>query len=158
MKSLGFRAGAHEINWAVVEHLDNGQPAVVAEATWKAPKTYNEAQSLSWYREKVLSLVDQHKPDSAGIRYPEPYGPKGKIIPANARARIEGVILQSLNSQRVCVATGALAAIGSRLQTKTPKAYLEREQFRGLDLSKRPKERQEAILVAVSALGVTNGN
>ena len=82
-------------------------------------------------------------------------------IGANARLRIEGVVVESLHSRGVSVETGALQAVASRVgskSAKSAKAYLEQGDFRGLDLSKHPSERQEAILVAVSVQEQAGGN
>jgi hypothetical protein len=158
MIALGFRAEPRDLNWAVVERKDDQQIAVIADSTWSAPKTYDEGKALSWFREKVMGLIDQQKPDRAAVRYPEPKGQRGKVIPKQLRLRLEGVVLQALEERGLSAATGALSSIGARLKSKTPKAYLERQEFRGLDLSARPKERQEAILVAISALGDSDGD
>jgi hypothetical protein len=52
----------------------------------------------------------------------------------------------------IAVVTGPLATISKNLGTKAAKKYLETDDLRGLDWSKCPKNRREAILVAASAL------
>ena len=161
MNVAGFRAGADSIDFAVVDRNAEGHQYVVADGTWTAPMSYEEPAILSWMRDKVLGLVAQHGFKRAGVRFPETSARVRHKLSANCRSRIEGVIIEALNSQGVVVLSGALQSIATRIgtaSTKTAKAYLARQEFRGLDLSKKSNERQEAILVACSAEERANGH
>ena len=67
------------------------------------------------------------------------------------RLRIEGVLLQTLDSCGLKATIGALATISGKLGTQA-KEYIESGELRGLDLSGLPSYAKEAVLVAVAAL------
>ena len=67
------------------------------------------------------------------------------------RSRIEGVLLQTIDSCGLTVSIGALATISGKLGTQA-KSYIERGELRGVDLSTIPSYAKEAVLVAVAAL------
>jgi hypothetical protein len=67
------------------------------------------------------------------------------------RLRIEGVLLQTLDSCGLNVNIGALATISGKLGSQAKK-YVESGELRGMDLSQISSLAREAILVAVAAL------
>jgi len=68
------------------------------------------------------------------------------------RARIEGVVIESLSSKGIPVGLGAMQQISSRLGSKSAKKYVTDGEFRGLDLSEKDDELREAIIAASSML------
>jgi hypothetical protein len=151
MRALGFRAEPERVSWAVVEgHLD--APVLVAADDFEAPRHQTEeAQSLSWYRDRVRQLIEQYNPARAGVRFAEMIG-RSKGDSLRRRSRLEGVLLEAVNSKSIPVFGGALNTISKHLGTKKAKHYLETDEVRGLDWTKYNKNTREAILVAVSAL------
>jgi hypothetical protein len=156
MPSIGFRVEPTCFHWAVVD-AGKEQPVLVGDDRAAAPKDYTEAQALSWYRARVLALLNQFKPERAAIRYAETMPGRGNPTAAHKRFRIEGVILEAVHSKGIDAETGALNTISSRMGSKRAKNYLERDNVRGLDFGTRPQNRREAILVAVSVLRGENG-
>jgi hypothetical protein len=65
--------------------------------------------------------------------------------------RIEGVLLQTVDSCGLKVAIGALAMISGKLGSQA-KGYINSGKLRGIDLSKFLLPSKEAVLVAVAAL------
>jgi hypothetical protein len=151
-RALGVRAEPSAINWAIVEG-DQDHPTLLCADDARAPATYDEARSLSWYRSLVIQLIDEHDPQVVAVRYPEPKGRATQGDTPRRRSRIEGVVLEAAATAGKQVLTGALVTISARLNTKSAKQYLEEEELRGLDWSKHNPQRREAILVAVAALG-----
>ena len=151
-RSLGIRVEPTGLNWAIVEG-DQGSPILVASGDATAPSTYDEAQSLSWYRGRILHILELQKPTIVGVRYPEPTGRSGGTDAMRRRVRIEGVALEACDSVGLPVCTGALVTISANLKTKSAKVLLENDDLRGLDWAKRNPHIREAILVAVSILG-----
>jgi hypothetical protein len=150
-RSLGIRVEPSAIHWAAVEGTKS-QPILVAADNAGAPVTYSEAQSLSWYRNRMLHIIQRYKPQIVAVRYPEPTGRAGGSDAMRRRVRIEGVVLEAADFSGLPVTTGALVTISANLGVKSAKTYLGEEDLRGLDWSKRNSLGREAILVAVSAL------
>jgi hypothetical protein len=155
MPAIGFRAEKDTIHWAVVEGTKQ-QPIIVADDKFSAPLTYSDAESMAFFRDRLITVIEQYKPTTGFIRYAETFLPRKPAPNALgsmfARARIEGVILEAAHSVGVKIVGASLAGITSELGSKRAKAYLEAGELRGADLTGRPAERREAILVAVSAL------
>jgi hypothetical protein len=153
-RAIGFRVEPSLINWAIVEGTPEAPILAVPVAKLSAPATYGEPEALTFYRERVLLLIKEHRPTIAAIRYAETFGRNSVREVDYKRCRIEGVIEEAANSEGLIVVTGALASISKNLGTKAAKHYLEGNDLRGLDWSKYPaKNAREAILVAASALG-----
>lgn len=148
--AIGFRADPSAVYWAVVS-----DPPLRVEASGKlpAPKSYDEAAALGWYRTEVRNLIDQYKPKCAGVRYQEPVARIRSIKSTCQRVRIEGVVLEASNSKGISVLTGAMATITAELESESAKAYIETDSFRGLDWSALSDNLREAVLVAGAALG-----
>jgi hypothetical protein len=149
-RALGFRAEAHKVYWAVVEGTKTA-PILIAHDSAAAPVNLTEAPALSWYSSRVRHIVETYKPAAAMIRSVEPTAIGSKKEGARLRLRIEGVLLQTVDSCGLKAAIGALATISGKLGTQA-KGYLESGELRGLDLSKVPSYAKEAVLVAVAAL------
>ncbi len=153
-RAIGFRVEPGLVNWAVVEGTSEAPILAVPAAKLASPATYEEPQSLTFYRERVLLLLTEHMPDIVAVRYAETFGRQSVRESDYKRCRIEGVILEAASSKGLRIITGALASISKNLGTKAAKRYLESDDLRGLDWSKYPaKNVREAILVAASALG-----
>lgn len=152
-RAIGFRVEPGLIKWALVEGSPDAPILAVPPGKLTSPATYDEPQTLTFYRERVLLLLSQHSPDVVAVRYAETFGRQSVRDSDYRRCRIEGVILEAANSRGLRVVTGALASISKNLGTKAAKHYLEGNDLRGLDWSKYPaKNVREAILVAASAL------
>src|SRR5438874_800755 len=96
MKALGFRAEPATVHYALVEG-SRDTPLLSADGKFSAPVTYGDSEALAYYRDRVLNLIDQFKPDAVVIRFAETFYQR-KLGPAMftslfARARIEGVVL-----------------------------------------------------------------
>jgi len=148
-----LRAEKDCIQWALVEG-SGAEPVLLNDGKFAAPITYDEPKALAWYRERIKTMVDEFKPKTVAVRYPETYLRFKPKAPSSfyARIRIEGVIVEAAQSSGVRVETGAWATLSSRLGSKSAKAYLESGELRGLDLSTKPDNRREAIIAAVAGL------
>jgi hypothetical protein len=149
-RALGFRSEAKQIHWAVVEGTREA-PILLAHDSAAAPVNLDEAPALSWYGTRAKYIVDTFQPAVATIRTAESVAPGSKKEGARRRLRIEGVLLQTMDSCGLRVTIGALAMISGKLGSQAKK-YVESGNFRGLDLTKVQKPCREAILVAVAAL------
>lgn len=147
---LGFRAEPRQIHWAVVEGTRR-VPILVAHSNAAAPVNLDEAPALSWYSTRVKHIVETYKPAVAAIRTAESVARGSNKDGPRRRLRIEGVLLQTIDSCGLKVTIGALAMISGRLGSQAKK-YIDSGELRGLDLSKLPLPSKEAILVAVAAL------
>jgi hypothetical protein len=150
-RALGLRAAASEVYWAVVEGT-NSTPILVAHEKIAAPVDLDEAPALSWYHERVRHVIEAYRPGKAGVRAAEPVARGSNKEGAKRRLRIEGVLLQAIDSCGLKVTTGALATISAKLGTRNVKKYIDAGKLRGLDLAKVPPLTREAVLVAVAAL------
>jgi hypothetical protein len=147
---LGFRAEANKIHWAVVEGTRRA-PILVAHDKAAAPVNLEEAPALSWYGSRVRFLVESYKPLAATVRTAESVARGSNREGARRRLRIEGVLLQTIDSCGLKATIGALAMISGKLGSQAKK-YIESGELRGLDLSEIPPSTREAVLVAVAAL------
>jgi len=113
-RALGFRAEPKQINWAIVEGT-RSSPILVAHDVAAAPVNLDEAPALSWYTSRVKLIVEKYKPVVAMIRAAESIArPSNKDGPKR-RLRIEGVLLQTIDSCGMKVSIGALAVISGKL-------------------------------------------
>jgi len=152
MKAIGFRVEPKAVHWAVVTESDTA-PILIGSGKFSAPKSYDEEpKALSWYRERIRSEVQKHSPDASGVRFPETFGRKGVTSSDQIRLRIEGVILESLNSCGVFVFGGAMKSISATLGSKSAKSYVDQSELKGLRWDDYNKNCREAILVAVAAM------
>jgi Holliday junction resolvasome RuvABC endonuclease subunit len=151
MPTIGFRAEPSALNWAIVEGTQKS-PALIAADTLKAPISFDDAASLAWFHDQTLHLFNQYSPTAAAIRYPEMMPERSNQASANKRCRVEGVVMEAVQSKGISVSTGALGTISKNLGTKGAKRYLGQNEWRGLNWAEYSKNRREAILVAVSVL------
>jgi hypothetical protein len=149
-RALGFRTEAKKIHWAVVEGSQDA-PILVAHDKAAAPVSLEEAPALSWYRNRVEHIIHTYTPSVAAIRSAEPVARGSNKEGARRRLRIEGVLLQTIDSNGLKVTMGALAMISGKLGSRAKK-YIDSGDLRGLDLSQIPDLSKEAVLVAVAAL------
>lgn len=126
-------------------------PRLIAHDSAAAPVSLAEAPALSWYSNRVRLVVERYKPDAATIRAAESVARGSNKEGARRRSRIEGVLLQTIDSCGLKATIGALAMISGKLGTQAKK-YIESGDFRGIDLSEIPSASREAVLVAVAAL------
>lgn len=154
MRAIGFRAEKDRLTWSVVEGSLSA-PILISNDCLKAPKSYDIAEGLAWYRERVQTTIEEHEVKIAAIRFSETFIKKinsktlGSML---SRARMEGVVVEAATSKGIKILTGNLNKISSRMNTKSAKAYVGTDELRGIDLSSVPKYRHEAVLTAVSAL------
>ena len=152
MTALGFRAETNAINWAVVKGSTE-EPILIAADSSAAPVTYDEGPALRWFHDKVRQLVETYSPQVVAIRYPETVMRASPQTSMHRRCRVEGVLMEAAQSSGVKVVAGPLATISKNLGSRAAKKYLDTNELRGLDWSKHPKNRREAILVGASVLG-----
>jgi Holliday junction resolvasome RuvABC endonuclease subunit len=150
-KAIGFRVEPQAMHWAIVEGSREA-PVLVESATVPTPKTYTEAQALSWFRSRARELVLRFEPRSGAIKYIEQIARGANANSSRVRCRIEGVILQLLDEERLSIFTGNYRQVSSQLGSESAKQYLTGNDLRGIDLSKVPGSRRDAILMAVAAL------
>ena len=151
-RTIGLRAEPRVLHWAVVEGTQD-QPVLIAHDKAETPAAYEEAAALSWFRRRVFHLIDTYVPMAAGIRFPEPSARGGNKDSAKQRSRVEGVLLEAVHSRGLTIVTGALTTIAAKLGTRKAKKYIDDAELRGIDLSRLPPPRREAVLVGVAALG-----
>jgi hypothetical protein len=149
-RALGLRAEAKQVHWAVVEGTREN-PILVDHGSAAAPVDLDDAPALSWYNNRVKHLIQSHHPDLATIRTAESIARGSNKEGNRRRLRIEGVLLQTIDSRGLKVTMGALAMMSGRLGSQA-KQYLDSGDLRGLDISAFPLPSKEAILVAVAAL------
>jgi Holliday junction resolvasome RuvABC endonuclease subunit len=161
MKALGVRAEKDLVHWAVVE-LRNDELAIVREGKHKVTETFDLSARLKELWTKTQGIIETHGVDAVAIRFQETHlqrGIKDKLLAsALQRARLEGVVAAASAAAGVDVFCGSLQQIGSAIGSKRPKAYIETGEFRGIDLSKKNKHIQEAILAAAAALTPSGTN
>lgn len=154
-KSIGFRVDPTAIHYAVVEGTPE-DPVLLDDGRYGAPRTYDEATALSWYRQRTITLLETHKPDKGAIKFMENVAGPGRVPriteSLRRRHRIEGVVLQLLHETRVSTLAGPFATVAARLGTQSAKAYLDSEELRGIDWRGKPKNVKEAVLAAVAAI------
>jgi Holliday junction resolvasome RuvABC endonuclease subunit len=154
MIALGFRADPTTLHWAVIDGPADPLKLLGCGGL-ESPVSFNEAQSLTWFRNEVETLLAEHRPDVAAIRYAETVPQRGGGSSAYKRARIEGVVLEICNRNGLTILTAQSQSIKSKLKADHPiKAYVSHNEFRGLDWSTvKNKLRREAIVVAAASLG-----
>lgn len=154
VKAIGFRVEPQTVNYAVVEGTKQ-EPVLIAHDKMSPPNSYDkESDKLAWYRKCLLTIIEQYQPQYAAIRLPEPISFKAANKDSLLqRARIEGVILEGLGTERIECIVGPLATISSEINSKSAKKYLSNDDFRNLDWSNiKNKNQREAILVAITQL------
>ena len=156
MKAIGIRAENGKIHWAIVEG-DAKNPVLVEDGKFNPPESYDLTETAKWIQTRICDIVGRHKPavcnlrtaETFLVRKPNPKQQAGSL----ARARFEGMVIASLAINGVEVSIGQIQQMKSRVGSKQVKAYVEEKELRGMDLSKCPKIRCEAVLAAVAALG-----
>lgn len=155
-KAVGFRVEPKAVHFAIVEG-EAEEPILVTDDRYAAPRAYDEAEALSWYRARTKVVLEEHQPERAVIKYMESVAGRGRAPKSTEstrrRHRIEGILLQLLDEENVPVRTGPFATVSARLGSKSAKAYIQSDDLRGLDLSGKRKLAKEAIVAATAALG-----
>jgi hypothetical protein len=151
INAIGFRAETQHVYWAVVTG-EKEQPKLIDSGKISPPKIFSEPEKLTWYNNRVLQLTEQHNIVACYVRTAEPSA-KTKSILIQERSRIEGVIIQALETKKLRISIGPLATLSSKIGTKSAKDFIDGAQFRALDWEKiKNKSQREAILSAVSVL------
>jgi hypothetical protein len=148
--TLGIRAQERHVYWAVISGT-KAKPCVDATGQEDAPGTFDEAEALTFFRSRLILIIDQYKPVKVSVRYPE-RSPGANKSEAKARCRVEGVALEAASSRGKPVITGTFNSITKRLGSESAKSYLQSGDFRGVDLEEYPQYVQEAIMWACAAL------
>ena len=157
MSAVGIRVEAEKVHWAVVDGTRT-DARLLAHDKFSAPATYDDAETLRWYRDRIQGLIGEYDVTTVAVRYSETFlkaKPKPNTLASMfARARIEGVIVEGAKSAGATVLVGALNTIRAALGSKSVKKYIESDdEFRGIDISSiRNKQRKEAIAAGVSTL------
>ena len=157
MRALGLRAEPKLLHWAVVEGTAEA-PVLVGHDKAVPPVHVDEPEALGWYRERLKFLIGKFAIDAVGIRIAETFGRQGSLEPAMRRSRIEGVLFEGSYSCGKPVLAGALNQLSATLGSKSVKHYVDEGELRGLDFSKLPSQRKEAVLVGVAALAAGGSN
>lgn len=156
MSTFGFRAEKDKVHYAIADGCSES-PILIEQSKFSAPKTYSLAQQLSWYRDRVQTLLQKHAPTYVYIRQAETFlraKPAANALESMfTRARIEGVLLESVNEKGIPVESGKMQNLSSKLGSSSAKKYIEKGELRGLDLDGiKNKSTREAILAAVAVL------
>lgn len=149
-KAIGFRVEGKNVHWAIVA-VDRDSLILEDSATFTAPRGVSEGSALTYIRERVGRILEQHTPDFGAVKYTEPTARSSGDGP-RARARIEGVILQRIDEAGVDTLGGAYNVISPRLGTTSAKDLLTNQDLRGLAWGNVPSLQKEAILAAAAAL------
>ncbi len=153
--AIGFRVEPSKFHWAVVSGT-RGAPKLVDCDTYVRPAVdKTDSKALSSFRRETKDLCERFKPRTAWIRESE-RTPGGQDL-LMQRCRVEGVIVEILDSLGVTSEIGALVSLTKVLlhpevKPRTIKPALAEEQFHGIDWAAYEKNRREAILSAVAAL------
>lgn len=151
MRTIGFRATAKEVFYAVLEG-ETSKPLLIALDKLKAPVAYDVPQMLAWYREHCQLIFNEFKINACGVRTPEPIS-RATGTSIAKRYNIEGVIMEASASKGCPCIIGPFATISSLIGEKA-KECIGKEDFRCIeDWNKYGAEYKEAILTATAALG-----
>lgn len=156
LRAIGFRVTTSELFYSVVQG-DTQDPELIINSKLKPPAAFTFPQVLAWYREQVIGLFHEYSIDACGIKMAEPIS---RTMGAAARDgaikrnNIEGVLVETVTTSDKKVVYGNFSTISSLLDTKKPKGYLTKEDFRGIEKwSGLNQNYKESVLAAVSALG-----
>jgi hypothetical protein len=150
VKVIGMRAEPDAFNWAVSEGTQE-VPILIAVERVAAPSGYLEPEMLSHFRNRLLHIIQTHNPERAGLRTPESIARAGGES-ARRRLRLEGVLLAASSESGLSVTLGALVTVNRLLGSKSAKLFLNSTEYRGIDWSKHPQAKREAILMSASLL------
>lgn len=156
MKTIGFRADKDTIQWVVAE--GTVESFAVVHDKLSAPKSYTEAEALAWFRERVQTTTEEHKPEQAGIRVSETFlmrkPSRTWLESVFMRCRVEGIAIEAVSALNVPIRLMQLQDMTHAFGGEhTAKEYLASKRVRGFDLSELPEVRHEAAMVAISLLG-----
>jgi len=151
VKSIGFRVEPKAIHYAVVKGTKQ-KPELLSYDTLSAPKSYTQMdEKLLWYRNSLLTILNNDYPDFGVIRIPESIARVNRD--SLKRAWIEGLIFSLLAERGIDCTAGAFNTISSQINSKSAKQYLSNDNFRTLDWSDiKNHKKREAIITAVTKL------
>jgi hypothetical protein len=149
--ALGFRIEGTVVHWALVSEAEGGVLVLEDSASFSPPRDASEARALSYVRERVSRIIEQHIPSYGAVKYTEPTARSAGDGPRR-RARIEGVILQRMDEAGMVTLGAAYNVISPRLGTNSAKQLMEDDGFRGLRWGDVAPLLKEAILAATAAL------
>jgi hypothetical protein len=153
MRVMGLRAEKDCFRWIVLEGTSD-VPVKVDMDRVRAPAAYGEAESLAFFRSRLLSLIEDLKPEKVVLKKAETFGRgKANVASTDARIRVEGVLLESAHASGVSSEAMQWRKITSGMDTDSAKDYAkQRGEVRGITLDTRSGEAYEALLVAIAAL------
>ena len=149
MSSIGLRADNGKLYWAILSGTASA-PVVDASDVINAPKTYTDANSLSWFREKTISLINTYKSTRGAVRTIEPKARANQSF--YCRLRLEGVCLEALISQGLEAKLTLHSTMTADLESRSTKKYVEAGHFRGIDLTLYSDKIADAIMAGASVL------
>ena len=153
---LGLRATAREVYWAALSGTIE-TPILEDSDRIRLPKDTELPEQLDGLHSQLLAVIQEFKPEVAAIRLQETFiarkpAPKAFGSMLN-RARIEGVLMQTLYKAGVEVWTGGLQAMKSEMgASHSLKEYLASPDLRGIDLSSMKVELKEAVVAALAVM------
>lgn len=153
---LGLRATVKEVFWAALSGTPE-TPILEDSNRIKLPKDTNLPEQLHGIHSQLRAVIEAFKPEIAAIRLQETFivrRPGQKAFASMLdRARIEGVLMQTLYDRGVEVWTGGLQAMKSEMgASHSLKEYLSSPDLRGIDLSSMKSELKEAVVAALAVM------
>lgn len=157
MRGIGLRAEKDRVHYAIVEGA-SASPVLIARDKIAAPLTFDLPEQLTWYRKRVVTLIEEFDCDSVCIRVAETFlqrkPTQATLASMLSRSRIEGVLLEAAGTKKIHVMNGKLQQIAAKLGEKSAKNCIDSEDFRGISLLEiRNKNSKESVLAAVAAIG-----
>ena len=149
--ALGFRVEGTVVHWALVNEIEDGELVLEDSASFSSPRGESEARALTYVRERVGRVIEQHGPSCGAVKYTEPTARSSGDGPRR-RARIEGVILQRMDEAGMLTLGAAYNVISPRLGTNSAKQFMDDENYRGMHWADVTPLLKEAILAAAAAM------
>lgn len=153
MKSMGLRAEPEKFWWVIVSGTTKS-PVLEGVNKVRKPKTFSEPQMLSHFRERLLSLISEHRPDIITLKRPEIYGRGNKNVGSmDCRLRTEGVLLEAANSIGLTAEAMLWTQVSRGMDSDSAKDYVKKGgEVRGVTLPIKDANAREALLAALAGL------
>jgi hypothetical protein len=154
MRALGLRAEKDCFRWIVLDGTTE-TPIKVDMDRVRAPVDYGEAESLAFFRARLLSLIEQYCPEKVALKKAETFGRgNSNIASTDARIRVEGVLMEAAHAAGVSSEGMQWRKITAGMDTDSAKQYaMRKSEVRGIKLDTKNPAAYEALLVAIAALG-----
>ena len=136
MRSMGLRAEKNLFWWVVVSG-DAKSPVLEGVDKIRCPRSYDEARMLSHFRERILSLFAEQKPDAVSLKRPEVFKRRASNVSSmDTRLRVEGVLLEAAHSSGKTTEALLWTQVSKGMGSDSAKQYVERGgEVRGITLS-----------------------